>query len=412
MHKPFQYIPPKPPMWFNLFWPGIFGAILGFLTATGQKDLMLIYAIFGLSIFATLTYVCVKILKKSLYSSIFCSTILFFSSLIYFGVTYSIVLALIGWMLGKISLWLSSGNYRLGLPPYATSIEVLWFYGFRFICGLIFLFLIAPILVVFPLSFNIEPYFSFTEGMLNFEREAYSLRWYKDILYNGMVNPMEIQGWWSDLWANAQWIRSIRNSFIIGIFSTLIATSIGTLAAIGLSRSEMPYRRPIMALLISPMVVPLVIIASGLFFFFSDVGIAKTYIGVIIAHAVLGTPYVIITVTATLVGFDNSLTRAAGSLGSGPVNTFFKIQMPLILPGVISGALFAFITSFDEVVVVLQLADVRQRTIPRQMFSGIREQISPTILAVATILVIISIILLTVVELLRRRSERLRGITN
>ena len=399
-------------MWFNLFWPGIFGAILGFLTATGQKDLMLIYAILGLSIFSTLTYVCVKILKGSLYSSILCSSILFFSSLIYFGLTYSIVLALIGWMLGKSSLWLSSGNYRLGLPPYATSIEVLWFYGFRFICGLIFLFLIAPILVVFPLSFNIEPYFSFTEGMLNFEPEAYSLRWYKDILYNGMVNPMEIQGWWSDLWANAQWIRSIRNSFIIGIFSTLIATSIGTLAAIGLSRSEMPYRRPIMALLISPMVVPLVIIASGLFFFFSDVGIAKTYIGVIIAHAVLGTPYVIITVTATLVGFDKSLTRAAGSLGAGPVNTFFKIQMPLILPGVISGALFAFITSFDEVVVVLQLADVRQRTIPRQMFSGIREQISPTILAVATILVIISIILLTVVELLRRRSERLRGITN
>ncbi len=412
MHKPFQYIPPKPPMWFNLFWPGIFGAILGFLTATGHKDLMLIYAILGLSIFAILSYVCVKILKESLYSSIFCSTILFFSSLIYFGLTYSIVLGLIGWMLGKISLWLSSGNYRLGLPPYATSIEVLWFYGFRFICGLIFLFLIAPILVVFPLSFNIEPYFSFTEGMLNFEPEAYSLRWYKDILYNGMVNPMEIQGWWSDLWANAQWIRSIRNSFIIGIFSTLIATSIGTLAAIGLSRSEMPYRRPIMALLISPMVVPLVIIASGLFFFFSDIGIAKTYIGVILAHAVLGTPYVIITVTATLVGFDKSLTRAAGSLGAGPVNTFFKIQMPLILPGVISGALFAFITSFDEVVVVLQLADVRQRTIPRQMFSGIREQISPTILAVATILVIISIILLTVVELLRRRSERLRGITN
>ena len=167
-----------------------------------------------------------------------------------------------------------------------------------------------------------------------------------------------------------------------------------------------------LVLVVEDLVVPLVIIASGLFFFFSDVGIAKTYIGVIIAHAVLGTPYVIITVTATLVGFDNSLTRAAGSLGSGPVNTFFKIQMPLILPGVISGALFAFITSFDEVVVVLQLADVRQRTIPRQMFSGIREQISPTILAVATILVIISIILLTVVELLRRRSERLRGITN
>ena len=156
-------------------------------------------------------------LKGSLYSSILCSAILFFSSIIYFGLTYSIVLALIGWFLGKISLWLSSGNYRLGLPPYATSMEVLWFYGFRFICGLIFLFLIAPILIVFLLSFNIEPYFSFTEGMLNFNPDAYSLRWYKDILYNGMVAPQAIEGWWSDLWANAQWIRSIRNLSLIHI---------------------------------------------------------------------------------------------------------------------------------------------------------------------------------------------------
>ena len=166
-----------------------------------------------------------------------------------------------------------------------------------------------------------------------------------------------------------------------------------------------------MAILISPMIVPLVITASGLFYFFSNVGLAKTYTGLILAHAALGTPFVIITVTATLVSFDQSLVRAAANMGAGPVRTFFKVQMPLILPGVISGALFAFITSFDEVVVVLQLADVKQRTIPRQMFSGIREQISPTILAVATILVIISIGLLTAVELLRRRSERMRGIT-
>jgi putative spermidine/putrescine transport system permease protein len=159
------------------------------------------------------------------------------------------------------------------------------------------------------------------------------------------------------------------------------------------------------------MVVPLVITASGLFYFFSYIGLAKTYTGIILSHAVLGTPFVIITVTATLSGFDRSLTRSAANLGAGPVTTFFKIQMPLILPGVISGGLFAFITSFDEVVVVLQMADVKQRTIPRQMFSGIREQISPTILAVATILVILSIFLLTTVELLRRRSERMRGIS-
>jgi putative spermidine/putrescine transport system permease protein len=247
--------------------------------------------------------------------------------------------------------------------------------------------------------------------MLALDPAAFSTRWYWDILQNGMVDPEAITGWWSDVWNNAQWVRSIRNSFYIGILATILSTALGTLAAIGLASSDMPWRRPIMALLISPMIVPLVITASGLAFFFADIKLVKTYWGIILAHAVLGTPFVIITVTATLSGFDKSLTRASANMGAGPVRTFFKVQMPLILPGVISGALFAFITSFDEVVAVLQLADVRQRTIPRQMFSGIREQISPTILAVATILVIISIALLTVVELLRRRSERLRGMS-
>jgi putative spermidine/putrescine transport system permease protein len=191
----------------------------------------------------------------------------------------------------------------------------------------------------------------------------------------------------------------------------LLSTALGTLAAIGLSRSEMPYRRMIMSILISPMIVPLVITAAGMFFFYSRIQLSQTYIGVIMAHAVLGTPFVIITVTATLVGFDKSLVRAANSLGAGPITTFRRVQMPLIIPGVVSGGLFAFITSFDEVVAVLFLASPEQRTIPRQMWSGIREQISPTILAVATLLVILSIIMLTVLELLRRRSERLRGIT-
>jgi putative spermidine/putrescine transport system permease protein len=279
---------------------------------------------------------------------------------------------------------------------------------------LIFLFLILPIIVVLPLSFNVEPYFSFTTGMLNFNPEAYSLRWYEDILRNGMSSPDEPFGWaWlADTWNNGQWIRAIRNSFFIGICATLLSTALGTLAAIGLSRSEMPYRRLIMSILISPMIVPLIITAAGMFYFYSQVHLSQTYLGVIMAHAVLGTPFVIITVTATLVGFDKSLVRASQSLGAGALITFRKVQMPLIIPGVISGGLFAFITSFDEVVAVLFLASPEQRTIPRQMWSGIREQISPTILAVATLLVLLSIILLTVLELLRRRSERLRGITS
>lgn len=299
----------------------------------------------------------------------------------------------------------------MSLPIYASLGERVWYYTFRGICALIFIFLITPIIIVIPLSFNVEPYFSFTSGMLSLDPEAFSLRWYKDILTNGMVNPDATEGWWADAWANAQWLRSMRNSFFIGICATIISTSIGTLAAIGLSRSEMPWKSKIMALLISPMIVPLVITAAGAFKAFSALGLAYTFPGLILAHAVLGTPFVIITVTATLVGFDQSLVRAAQSLGATPSRTFFKVQMPLIMPGVISGALFAFITSFDEVVVVIQMAAAEQRTIPRQMFSGIREQISPTILAVATILVIISISLLTVLELIRRRSERLRGLS-
>ncbi len=410
-HKEYKYIPPRPPMWFNLAWTGGFGALAGFLTAQGQFNLMPLYMAVGAALFAGLAFVSIMFLKTRVRSGLAGAILFFVLGMSFFALSYGVLMGIIGWIIGRQAIWLSSGDYRLNQPPYVTSKQVLWFYTFRVICGMIFVFLITPILVVIPLSFNQEPYFSFTAGMLSFDPEAYSLRWYKDMLHNGMVAPDAVAGWWSDMWNNAQWVRSVRNSFFIGICATALATAIGTLAAIGLSRPEMPFKRPIMALLISPMIAPLVIIASGMFFFFSDLGLAKTYTGIIIAHAVLGTPYVIITVTATLVGFDQSLARAAANMGANPITTFFKIQMPLILPGVISGALFAFITSFDEVVVVLQLADVKQRTIPRQMFSGIREQISPTILAVATVLVFISIILLIVVEALRRRSERMRGLS-
>lgn len=301
----------------------------------------------------------------------------------------------------------------MAIPVYATPLERLWAWTYRILCGLIFFFLIAPILIIIPLSFNAEAYFTFTEKMLTFDPEGYSLRWYDTLLTMGMANPDAPRdaAWWADAWANAAWINAAKNSIIIGFFSTIVATALGTLAALGLSRPEMPYRRVIMAVLISPMIVPIIITATGLFFFYSATGLAGSYVGVILAHATLGIPFVIITVTATLVGFDQSLNRAALSLGASPTTTFFKVTMPLIMPGVISGALFAFVTSFDEVVVVLFVAAHDQQTIPRQMWNGIREQISPAILAVATILVVISIALLTVLELLRRRSERLRGLS-
>ncbi|MFY0646989.1 ABC transporter permease [Sulfitobacter geojensis] len=293
-----------------------------------------------------------------------------------------------------------------GLPPYATTGQRAWYYSFRVICALIFFFLIAPIMVIIPLSFNAQDFFTFTPEMLAFDPAGYSTKHYQDFF------------------TNSDWQLALRNSLKIAPVATLLSVSLGTLAAIGLSQSHVPFRRAIMAILISPMIVPLIISATGMYFFYSNPYIPTpfgkielpftltgTYIGVVLAHAALGIPFVIITVTATLVGFDNSLTRAAANMGAGPVKTFFSVQMPLILPGVVSGGLFAFITSFDEVVVVLFVGSAGQKTLPWQMFTGLREQISPTILAVATILIAVSIALLFVVELLRRRSERLRGIT-
>ena len=310
----------------------------------------------------------------------------------------------------------------MALPIYLNPAERAWQYAYRVICTIIFIFLVAPILIVIPLSFNAEPYFTFTEKMLTFDPAGYSLRWYDSLLTFGMSAAESVRdaSWWSDVWNNATWVQAAKNSIIIGFWATILATVLGTLAALGLSRPEMPYRRVIMAILISPMIVPIIIIATGLFFFYSNpcgiIGLqcgrlTSTYLGVVMAHATLGIPFVIITVTATLTGFDQSLIRASASLGANPRVTFFKVIMPLILPGIISGALFAFVTSFDEVVAVLFIAGPEQQTIPRQMWTGIRDQISPAILAVATLLVIVSISLLATVEILRRRSERLRGVT-
>jgi putative spermidine/putrescine transport system permease protein len=280
----------------------------------------------------------------------------------------------------------------MAIPIYAGKIERTWYFSYRIICALIFLFLIGPILIIIPLSFNVQPYFTFTPEMLSFDPAGFSTRWYEEFF------------------ASEEWLRSIKNSFMVAIASTIIATSLGTLAALGLSRPEMPYRALIMSILISPMIVPLIISAAGMFFFYSSINLAGTFLGLILAHTALGIPFVVITVTATLSGFDHSLTRAAAGLGANSRTVFFKIMLPLVTPGVISGALFAFITSFDEVVVAIFIAGVEERTIPLQMWGGIREQISPTILAVATLLVLVSVILLTVLELIRRRSEKQRGL--
>ena len=388
---------------FTLLSMGLVGGLIGLVigVANGSGFLGLLIGIV-LVVFISITGISASQNENTMRYTI-CA--FFALAAFYFlGVVGIILGLLVGWFLGWYLYWLYLGRYRIKLQPYLSSSQVLWHYVFRIVCGIIFIFLIMPILVVMPLSFNSQDFFTFTPEMLKFEPEGYSLKHYRDFFTNN------------------EWQRSFKNSLLIAPVATLVSVSLGTLAAIGLSQSHVPFKRAIMAILISPMIVPLIISATGMFFFYSHVGnfledrigLDKNFVGyvkVILAHSVLGIPFVIITVTATLVGFDSSLTRAAANMGANPVKTFFKIQMPLILPGVISGGLFAFITSFDEVVVVMFVGSTNQKTLPWQMFTGLREQISPTILAVATILVAISIALLITLEMLRRRSERLRGIT-
>ncbi|WP_245440085.1 ABC transporter permease [Mesorhizobium sp. Z1-4] len=260
----------------------------------------------------------------------------------------------------------------------------LWQLALRVFVGLVLAYLVLPILVVIPLSF--------TAGqLLVFPIPGYSLQWYEDFF----TNP---------LWTGALW-----NSVMIGVATTILATILGTLAALGLHGSKFRLKPVVVALLITPLAAPVVIVAVATFYFFASINLVGTYLGVILAHTLLALPFVVITVTATLQGFDTNLTRAGASLGATPVHVFRTVTLPIISPGIISGALFAFVTSFDEIVVALFVASPQQRTLPRQIFSGVSESISPTIMAAAVVLLVISLGLMIVMELLRRRSERLVG---
>ncbi|AID31435.1 ABC transporter permease [Mesorhizobium loti] len=269
------------------------------------------------------------------------------------------------------------------LSPYPTPgerirVALLWLW-----CGLVILFLLVPILIPVPLSFNSGAFFIFP-------LEGLSTRWYEVVL------------------GTQRWQSAIGNSLIVAFGTTLIATTLGTLTAIALSNEKFPGRRIVMPLLLSPLIVPVVITAVGSYLFYARIGLASTYAGIILAHTALASPFVVVTVGASLTGFDRNLMRAAAISGAKPLTAFFRVMLPLILPGVLSGAAFAFVTSFDEVVVVQFLASAGQRTMPLEMFIGLREKLSPAITAAATLMMALSIVLLVVANLLARRGQARR----
>jgi putative spermidine/putrescine transport system permease protein len=265
-------------------------------------------------------------------------------------------------------------------PAYATPLDKLGWWALRAACVGVLAFLLLPILVIIPLSFS-------DSSFLVYPIPQWSLKWYRNLFT-------------SDAWALAA-----KNSFIVAPAATLIATSLGTMAAVGLARTQFAFKGLLMSVLIAPMVVPIVVVGVSTYLFFAPLGLDDTYTGLIVVHAALGAPFVLTTVLATLQGFDHNLVRASLGLGESPLRTFFRVTLPVIAPGVISGALFAFATSFDEVVVALFLAGPEQLTLPRQMFNGIRENISPTIAAVATLLILFTSGLLLAMEWLRGRRR-------
>src|SRR5512144_1092770 len=249
--------------------------------------------------------------------------------------------------------------------------------------ALVLVFLVAPIVIIVPLSFSSGSFFYYPLPGL-------SLRWYEDFFTSSF------------------WLPSVWNSLIVGTAATVMATALGTLAALGLWRARFPGQGLLLAILISPMVVPVIIVAVGVYFAFAPLGLTDGYAGLILAHTTLAAPFVVVTVLATLSGFDRTLLRAASSLGAPPLASFRRVMLPLILPGIASGAVFAFAASFDEVVVALLIAGPGQRTLPRQMFAGINDNISLTIAAAATMLIAISLLFMVFVGWLQRRGARLR----
>jgi putative spermidine/putrescine transport system permease protein len=252
---------------------------------------------------------------------------------------------------------------------------------FYFLCAIIFLFLILPIFIIIPISFS-------SARFLQFPPQGFSLQWY------------------ADYFGSRTWISATLLSFKVGILTMLFATFFGTLASLALVRGNFRGKKLLYGILLSPLIIPFIIVGVALYYFFSKLHLIGSMWGLVIAHTCLALPFVVVNVTATLQGFDITLERAALSLGASRLMTFIKVTFPLIRPGVITGALFAFITSFDEVVIAIFISGSRAVTLPKQMWDGIRVSINPTISAVASLLIIFSVLLLFSTEMLRRYSAR------
>jgi putative spermidine/putrescine transport system permease protein len=270
----------------------------------------------------------------------------------------------------------AGGDYRPRISFGRVSLWVL--------VGFIIVFLVLPTLIVIPLSFSSASYFEFPP-------QALSLRWYQDFFLTDVT-----------------WLSATSMSFRAGALTALLATTLGTAAALGLTRGRFPGKQLLNTFIAMPLVIPTIVVAIAVYGLFSRLQLTGSLIGLVIGHTILGIPYVVILVSATLRGFDESLEMAAMSLGADRLRTFWHVTLPLIQPGVLSGALFAFLISFDELLVAMFLTR-SNITLPIRMWEGLRTELTPTIAAASTMLMTGYVLVMLGAELARRRIERMRG---
>lgn len=248
--------------------------------------------------------------------------------------------------------------------------------------GLVFLLL--PIIVVFPLAFN-------TSSFLSYPLAGFSLQWFETAL------------------SGYPWVLAFKNSFVVALCAAALSVLIGGIGALGIATSPKALRAVLTALFVSPLVVPSVVLAVGMAFVFARMQIIGTMWSLVLAHSVIGAPLAFITVAAALKGIDPVLDQAAASLGARRWRRFWTVTLPLAVPGFITGWIFAFIVSFDEVIIALFLSSPHSMTLPIALFGGLRDKLQPTIVAVALLLTLLTAMFLVTLSLMQRFLKKYLG---
>jgi putative spermidine/putrescine transport system permease protein len=265
--------------------------------------------------------------------------------------------------------------------PISWGRVLLWL-----LVAVVLAYLVFPVFVVAPVSFSSAKY-------LQFPPPGWSFQWYENYF------------------SRPGWVPATLLSIRVALITAVLATILGTAASLALVRGRFPGRNAVNSFMVSPLVVPGIIVAIGVYFFYAQARLVGNPLGLALAHTALALPFVVTNVSATLHGFDERLEYAAMNLGANRWQTFRRVTLPIIRPGVFAGALFAFIVSFDELIVALFVSGSGAVTLPRKMWDSLRQEIDPTIAAVSTILITLSILILLTAELLRQRSERIRTAT-